>query len=269
MKRQSLLSITLSLIVTLSGAVSLQAQTSGGIRNSPALRNFFYALALTQVKRRSAPVRIVQYGDSHTSADQLTGTLRYYFQKDFGAPIRSPEGVDFRILGINGMRAVKLVGWSSRDYQRNVTDQAPDLIIVAYGTNEVVDQNWSLDSYEQMFAGILRRFHQAAPQASILVIAPPDRCLLTNQGWQPAPRMQTLIAAQYRAAMAEGAAFWSASEAMGGDGSMRAWVADHLGQNDHVHLTSKGYARLGTIFYTDFVLSYNQYVASLNRRTSR
>lgn len=235
------------------------SQTIRGIENSATLTSFYAALASVESGRRREPVRIVQYGDSHTAADLMTGVVRKNFQRDFvNLSATGTPGVDFDVLGINGARAVRLTSWSDSALAAGVVRRKPDLIILAYGTNEVTDNNWSIESYQRMFAGILRRFRRAAPQASLLVLAPPDRAVRGMRGWQSAARMTALIEAQRRAAIEAGAAFWSAYSAMGGAGSMNNWVRQGLGQPDHVHLTRSGYARLGHMFYQDIIDSYGQ-----------
>jgi lysophospholipase L1-like esterase len=157
------------------------------------------------------------------------------------------------VLGINGARAVRLLSWNESSFASSVERRNPDLIILAYGTNEVTDNNWSVESYQRMFVSILRRFRRAAPQASILIFGPPDRAVRTGNGWQSVSRMNALLEAQRRAAIEMGVAFWSSYAAMGGAGSMNSWVARGLGQRDHVHLTAPGYVRLGRLFYDDLL----------------
>ena len=233
-------------------------QTIRGVENAATLSPFYAALAAIESGRRRESVRIVQYGDSHTAADLMTGVVRKNFQRDFaGESATGAPFVAFDALGINGARAVRLTSWSETAFAANVGRRKPDLIILAYGTNEVTDNNWSIESYQRMFAGILRRFRRAAPQASLLVIAPPDRAVRGVRGWQSASKMTALIEAERRAAIEVGAAFWSAYGAMGGAGSMNKWVAQGLGQPDHVHLTRPGYARLGNMFYQDLMDGYS------------
>ena len=232
-------------------------QTIRGIETAATLTSFDTALASVERGRRRGPARIVQYGDSHTAADLMTGVVRKNFQRDFVDPsVAGAPAVDFQVLGINGARAVRLTSWSDSAFTASVARRKPDLIILAYGTNEVTDHNWSVESYQRMFAGILRRFRRAAPQASLMVIAPPDRAVRGARGWQSVARMTALIEAQRRAAIEAGAAFWSAYGAMGGAGSINDWVRQGLGQPDHVHLTRTGYARLGNMFYQDIMDSY-------------
>jgi lysophospholipase L1-like esterase len=169
-------------------------------------------------------------------------------------------GVSYDVLGINGARAKRLISWNDTAFVDNIVQRKPDLIIVAYGTNEVADDDWTIESYQRMFAAILRRFRRAAPQASILVYGPPDRADISLGG-----KMAAMIEAQRRAAIEVGAAFWSSYGAMGGPGSMDAWASMGLGQGDHVHLTKDGYIRMGSMFYEDVYDSYKKYLARAPR----
>ena len=124
--------------------------------------------------------------------------------------------------------------------------------MIAYGANEVTDEDWTTDSYRRMYESILRRFRRVAPRASVLVFGPPDRAVKTRGGaWQSVGRMPDLNEAQRRAAFNEGAAFWSAQTAMGGPGAINEWTARGLGARDHVHLTNPGYVKLSALFYRD------------------
>lgn len=153
-------------------------------------------------------------------------------------------GVSYDVFGINGARARRLLSWNQTALTAAIKGRSPDLIIVAYGTNEVTESDWSAESYELLIGNILQRLRVAAPQASILVCAPPDRSDLHLSG-----RLQALSNAERRAAIANHAAFWDASSAMGGPGSMNRWVRLGFAQQDRVHLTTSGYARLADQLY--------------------
>ncbi len=173
-------------------------------------------------------------------------------------------GVSYDVLGINGARAKRLISWNDTAFVDNIVQRKPDLIIVAYGTNEVSDDDWTIESYQRMFAAILRRFRRAAPQASILVYGPPDRSDISLGG-----RMAAMIEAQRRAALEVGAAFWSSYGAMGGPGSMDVWASMGLGQGDRVHLTKDGYIRMGSMFYEDVYDAFKKYQARAPRNPPR
>src|SRR5436190_2850571 len=54
------------------------------ISNSTALTPFFQQLAAIESHTRRRPLRIIQYGDSHTKADLFTGAVRKNLMRDFG-----------------------------------------------------------------------------------------------------------------------------------------------------------------------------------------
>ena len=171
-------------------------------------------------------------------------------------------GVVYDVLGVNGARASRILSWNQPALAAVLTDRKPDLIVLEYGTNEVVDNGWTVASYQRFLAGIMRRLQSAAPQASLIVLGPPDRSDLPVA----VNRMPLLIEAQRRAAFQAGAAFWSSYDVMGGAGTMNTWVAQGLGQSDHVHLTRSGYNRIADIFYQDLMVAYGN--ATSNRRRS-
>lgn len=164
------------------------------------------------------------------------------------------SGVSYDVLGINGARLVRLFSWNLNLLADNVIERKPDLIILAYGTNEVTDDDWTIESYSKKLADILDRFRRAAPEASIIVFGPPDRADNPVAG----NKMPQLLEAQRRAAKQIGAAFWCSFDAMGGPGSMNTWASQGLGQGDHVHLTGPGYVKMGDMFYEDVMKAYTE-----------
>jgi lysophospholipase L1-like esterase len=163
------------------------------------------------------------------------------------------SGVSYDVLGINGARLVRLFTWNLNLLADNVIERKPDLIIIAYGTNEVTDDDWTVESYARKLADVIDRFKRAAPEASIIVFGPPDRADTPVAG----SKMPQMLEAQRRAAKQAGAAYWCSYDAMGGDGSMNAWVSQGLGQGDKVHLTGAGYLRMADMFYQDLMKAYS------------
>jgi lysophospholipase L1-like esterase len=160
-------------------------------------------------------------------------------------------GVVYDVLGINGARASRMNEWNQAVFSDNVSHRKPDLIILAYGTNEVTDLDWTSSAYTQLYVDVIRRLKRAAPHAAILVWGPPDRAIRTRVGWRPVPQLRQLIEAQRRAAVLAGAAFWDARSAMGGEGAIIRWAKRGLAQADHVHLTGAGYLTLADKFYEE------------------
>jgi len=170
------------------------------------------------------------------------------------------SGVTYDAFGINGARATRALFWDWHLMQSNLSYRTPDLIIIAYGSNEVGDADLDLDEYQKQFAELLNRFHEAAPNASLLVIAPPDRAAFnkSTHRWESFSRMPALVEAQRRAAFRSGAAFWNLYRAMGGMGSIAQWAVrkEPLAQRDRVHLTTEGYKAVAESLYGELKRGY-------------
>ncbi len=217
-----------------------------------ALQHFFASLSLSDEQR----VRIIHYGDSHVAADWLTGKLRLNFQHDFGI-----ENVNYEPQGINGARATKPLGWDWKVLKKELEKSPPSLIVIAYGTNEAGDADLDLIEYKSIFTRLLQHFKDAAPEASLLVIAPPDRAIFREGKWYSLKSLPALIQTQRDAAFEEGAAFWNQFQAMGGAGAINRWaqISPKLAQKDHVHLTLAGYQLVANSLYAELMSEYQYF----------
>jgi lysophospholipase L1-like esterase len=157
-------------------------------------------------------------------------------------------GVRYDVFGINGAKANRLLTWNGPAFSAALKALAPDLIILAYGTNELTDGDWTRESYQTLYEEIIQRLRAAAPQASILIVGPPDRADV-----EVGMRLRLMNESLRDIALANGTSFWSAYEAMGGAGSMNRWLGTGLAQADRVHLTAAGYNVLGGRFYKDLM----------------
>ncbi len=217
-----------------------------------ALEKFIFALQQSDEQK----IRIIHYGDSHVAADWLTGKMRTNFQSDFG-----PANVSYEQQGINGARATKPLGWNWKLIKAEFAKAPPSLIVIAYGTNESGDADLDLVEYKAIYLRLLQRFKEAAPEASLLVIAPPDRAIFRGGKWRSFGILPALIEAQKEAAFENGAAFWNQFEAMGGAGTINAWAhySPTLAQKDRVHLTLAGYQLVGNSFYAELMKTYENF----------
>jgi len=177
----------------------------------------------------------------------------------FGWVAEKLSGVTYETLGINGAQASLILNWDEQILASHIARRDPALIVLAYGTNEAGNPNWTLESYREMFTTMLRRIRQAAPAASLLVVGPPDRFQRSRGRWLPYEKVDRIIAAEREAAVAEGCAFLDLKSKMGGAGAMRNWVLSGLAQQDHVHFTTAGYRKLGDLLFHDLMGQYSIY----------
>jgi len=165
-------------------------------------------------------------------------------------------GVILDTLGIPGSRAKYQLLWDDEIYREHLAHRRPDLVVLAYGTNESGDDS-PMEEYEAELRQVVKRIRDVTPNAACLLVGPSDRPVrltsdaLTEHGVRYAhrPRTSLIIDAQRRVAQELGCGFFDVVEFMGGPLSMVRWVrsAPALGTPDHVHFTRIGYERMGEV----------------------
>lgn len=154
-------------------------------------------------------------------------------------------GVVLDTVGINGARTATPLAWESEQYVAQVRARKPDLLVLAFGTNEVFDQTRP-DRYIEHNTKLVELVRQARPEIPCWIVGPPDSS--TKEGTSKA-RVSEVNRAQARAADMIGCAFTSAFELMGGEGSFHRWTREKpaKARSDRIHLTIAGYTRLGEL----------------------
>ena len=158
------------------------------------------------------------------------------------------RGVVVDTLGIGGTRASNHLKWDEFVWADNFKRRAPDLFILAYGSNESVDEDQPIGVYRKNLTEVLARFRRAAPGASCVLVGPGDFPVKQPDGTlRPRPRVADIIATQRDVAREAGCAFWNAQQFMGGEGAMAFWAAAQpaMAMSDHLHLNRRGYTRMG------------------------
>jgi lysophospholipase L1-like esterase len=161
---------------------------------------------------------------------------------------RDEPGVVVDTLGISGTRMTNQVKWDEDLWRSYYAAREPDLVTFAFGTNEATDTGQPIGDYAAKIREILARYQSAAPQASCLFIGPGDFPMHTDDDtWIPRPRVSQIIDAQRTIAYEFGCGFWDGRAFMGGVGSMDRWAnaRPQMGSRDHIHLTKRGYVRMG------------------------
>ena len=178
-------------------------------------------------------------------------------------------GVVVDSLGVNGAQIVSLLRENEEHFVEQLRHRAPDLIVLAYGTNEALDPDLVDREYERKMVDELARVERAAPSASCLLLGPPDlaRRVVNPSGkkeWKAWPRVVDIVAAQRRVAEAARCAFYDQLGVMGGPGSMLTWASEpeSRASSDHVHMRKNGYTQLGTSFASDLMRAYDEWRAA-------
>ncbi len=156
------------------------------------------------------------------------------------AALENGPGASYAAFGANGAQADWLLRSDPAVFAGVLRREAPDLVLLAYGTNEASRRDFEADTYRRGLERVLERFRAAAPEAAILLLGPPDAVLAKARPGALADvlRIQADLARQ------SGALFIDQRAAMGGDGAIAHWAREGLALRDRVHLAPEGYARL-------------------------
>jgi lysophospholipase L1-like esterase len=220
-----------------------------------------------------APVSSSGYAEFEVSDGPHEVELRALGDGDvrvFGLALdRARPGVVVDALGINGAQITTPLRWNEEHFAEQLRHRAPDLVILAYGTNEALDPKLDLVAYEHALVELLGRVARAVPTASCLLLGPPDlarRDPPEHRQWTTWPPLLDVIAVQQRVARAAGCSFYDQMAAMGGSGSMAAWAseASPRAQVDRVHLTASGYAQIGASFASDVLHAYDAWRSAVH-----
>jgi lysophospholipase L1-like esterase len=156
----------------------------------------------------------------------------------------------------------------------------PDLMIVAFGTNEGYADELDLDRYAARFRAAVAALQHNAAGASILVLGPPDGNRLaahctpascrpdagSDAGgdecvWREPPKLAGVRETQRHVAAEHGWAYWDWFAAMGGVCSIDRMMAASppLAMADHVHLSHAGYEKMADLLFADLMREYQRW----------
>jgi len=174
-----------------------------------------------------------------------------------GVELRSGKpGVLYDELGLNGAELLDLERWSPGLRQALLEQAEPNLLVLAYGTNDMGRKDMDPAEYRARAQKLFSALKEESG-ACILVVGPLDRVGTKKRqvaGLEAGAKW--VIQALREAALATDCAFWDAREAMGGEGSILTWKSHGLAQKDLVHLTAPGYQRLGDSMTDSLLKAY-------------
>ncbi|NJM33702.1 MAG: hypothetical protein HC850_02210 [Rhodomicrobium sp.] len=202
-------------------------------------------------------------------------------------------GVRYVNLGLPGATAQTPLSWDRNYIAGDLKRIEPDLIILSYGTEESLNDNLDLNAYESKASAAIAKLRQAAPDASLMIVGPPDIAIMpkfaagsgkasdvcralspAERGnyarrikkrdprlarWHPPYNLDAVRATLRRLAAAHNALFWDWSKLMGGACGIHAWVHSKppLAANDHIHLTEEGSKRSARLLFRELMTAYD------------
>jgi lysophospholipase L1-like esterase len=183
----------------------------------------------------------------------------------FGVALERDEpGVVYDALGLHAAMGAHWQRQERAHWKEQLALRDAALVILQYGTNESDMEKFEGDKYERAFGDLIDELRDAAPDASILVVAPLDRAEVKEGRLVTRPVILDLVSIQRRVALSHGAAFWNTFEAMGGAGSVVRWyrTRPQLAGGDLTHPTPRGAEVLGNMLAGALVHAYEARAAT-------
>jgi lysophospholipase L1-like esterase len=186
---------------------------------------------------------------------------------------RDEPGVTLSALGITGARARFLDKQDDEHWAAVLAGAKPDLVVLAFGTNEVGDGRMAFDEkgqlskdpmgdYERSLDKVMEQVEKACPNASYMLVGPPDMASKNEGEGHAKPMVGIYAGHQMNVAKKRGWAYWHQQKAMGGPGSMWAWVQAGMGNSDMIHPTGSGGNALGQMQYLAVMEGYEKFKAA-------
>ncbi|MEM8696764.1 MAG: GDSL-type esterase/lipase family protein [Pseudomonadota bacterium] len=211
-----------------------------------------------------------QLGASVTTEDDRIVTVTSF------ATMMREGGVTLSNLGVSGSQFVHVGRSTDEVAAAELAAYAPDLLVIAFGTNEGFSQQLTPSEFEGDLRVQINRLRRlAGREIPVLLIGAPDantrnRGLADNFGtpvpcadppgvnsgarpWYTPTLLAELRDRQRRVARDMGLAFWDWNAAMGGRCGAHRWRNREpaLMRGDHVHFNQTGGARIGQMLFAD------------------
>ena len=169
------------------------------------------------------------------------------------------SGVSYLSVGFPGAQATVLKRMAPENLADDMSRIDPDMVVLAFGTNEGFNDNLDIDAYKASLTSIVATLKTGNPDMKIVFIGPPpgarknDSCTdvhnacgtppVAGSCWAQPPKLTQVRDAERDVAQAVGATFWDWSSVLP---PACALEQGHLGDPavfgpDRVHMTGKGY----------------------------
>lgn len=174
---------------------------------------------------------------------------------------RKAGGVSISNLGVTGSQWQHQLRTSDEVIAAELRAYRPDLVVIAYGTNEGFSPSLDMQLYERTARNQVERIRRLAGwPIPILLVGAPDAAtrsmtLASNglsppvpcgAGWATPGLLADVRDQQRRMAFQLGLGFWDWNAAMGGACTIGQWQQNGLARGDRVHFTRAGGAQIGS-----------------------
>ena len=238
----------------LSERVRFSVQLGNQINNLD-LRDFGQSASGASVSVRGSQLLGLQLKGSAKSVLRVYG-FRGQVEL-FGVYLENDKpGVILDSMGINGARARTHEAWHQGVFWGEVAERDPQLIVLAYGTNELGDTK-PVHEFFTYYESFLQQARAVVPRADCLLVGPTDRLGRSGKSMQ---RARLMDEAQADFAARLGCEYFSLFQQMQRQGGYSGWakLRPPLAAQDGVHLKFEGYRQLADSLFERLMAGYSE-----------
>lgn len=167
---------------------------------------------------------------------------------------QSGQGAVVSALGINGAQLSYWDRWNQQGWQKELSAVAPNLLILAYGTNEAYNNNLDVERTRQTLIEKIRAIRSASPHTAVMIVSAPESLKGIEGACGNRPvKLSAVQQMQREVAQQQKTLYWDWQDAMGGSCSMKTWINRGDARRDGVHFSASGYQKLGHTLASDIL----------------
>jgi lysophospholipase L1-like esterase len=191
---------------------------------------------------------------------ETTGRVRV-----FGVAIENATGAVVDNLGIVSVNVKSFVNHDPAHFVGELAHRHADLVMIMIGANEAAwlsPGDRDTKDYQTRYETVLATLRKGRPDGACLVVSPTDQAEAKDGAYPSRPVMPVLVEAQRKAAHAQGCAFYSTYDWMGGKGSAAQWFRKGLVGSDFQHLSRKGANKMADGIYDALIAGFARYAGN-------
>lgn len=211
-----------------------------------------------QASERGVACRTLRSSQPVSSASITTlddGTVSI---TSFGT-FRSTGGVVVSNVGVVGAQLEHFGRTDPEVLRQEFEAYRPDMIVLAYGTNEGFSPRLTAPEYEAVLRAQVARIRRVAGRdIPLMLLGAPDAASRSagmgascGAGWYTPNLLNGVRSVQRRVARELRLGFWDWEQAMGGRCASQSWLTSGLMRSDMVHFTREGGDRIGAMIFAD------------------
>lgn len=183
----------------------------------------------------------------------------------YGISLESSTGVQVDNIPLRGSSGTDFTAMDSATLDEMFSSLKPSLLLLQFGVNVVPGKVEGYDFYTHGLVRQINYLKRMLHNVPIVLIGVSDMGEKIGEYFRSYENLETVQAAQRRAARRTGVAYWDCRRAMGGENSIVAWVQANppLATSDYVHFTPRGARYVGEMLYASLMADYAAYVKRL------